>query len=281
MSSPFKKLAIRRWPSIRDYWLAHLPTIDFANLYPEPMLWELPGFDTSLGAAKTEGILAYLPGVREAIFREAIVLARKLLYCWSIARASAADGRQTWTAVAAYEASFYGAKAFCYLHGFASLGRDSKFYLNAFHETVLKRRKQQIVELNMELYNLHSRLEHSTLWGITDRLLSTTIFEPALGSVQAALKQINWHRFSHFRNQIMYVGGFWPLHDTYCACDIANNFCHPEIVKALDVTQASSPPFSAEYFEAAKLMRRALYLMISDIASLAPALLVEAEALSA
>lgn len=243
------------------------------------MLWQLPGFESSLGAAKKEEVIAYVPGVREAIFREAIILARKLIYCWSIAKISAADGRQTWTAIAAYEASFYGAKAFCYLHGFASLGRDSKLYLNAFHETEFKKKKQKIIELDLEIYNLHSRLEHSTLWSITERLLNTTVFEPPLGALQSDMKEIDWQKFSHFRNQIMYAGGFWPLIDDYAACDIANKFCHPEILNAVNDTQINSPPFSGEYFAAAKLIRRALYLMISDIASLAPALQVEADAL--
>lgn len=70
------------------------------------------------------------------------------------------------------------------------------------------------------------------------------------------------------------------LNEDYASCDIANKYCHPEILRALD-TEINSPPFSADYFVAAKLIREALHLMISDIASLAPALLVEAEALRA
>ena len=32
------------------------------------MLWELPNFDANLGAAKKEEVIAYIPGVREAVF---------------------------------------------------------------------------------------------------------------------------------------------------------------------------------------------------------------------
>jgi hypothetical protein len=279
MASPFKKLAIRRWTRVRDYWLGYLPVIDFSKIYPSPMLWELPDFDKTLGAAKKEEVIPYIPGVREAIFREAIILARKLLYCWSVAEAVAARGRHTWTSIAAYEASFYGAKSFCYLHGFASLGRDSKFYLNAFHETPTKRGKQKVVDLDLQICNLASRLEHSTLWAILERLLNTTVFETSLTTVQNDLKQIEWERYSGFRNRIMYVGHFWPLSNQPDQCDLINGFCHPEILKALGQADDSLPPFSAEYFEAAKLIRKALYLMIADLAALAPALAPEAEAL--
>src|SRR5258708_4329108 len=121
MASPFKKLASRNWSTLRDWWLSSLPTLDLNSAYPAPTLWELPEFEITLGSAKKEDVVSYVPGVREAIFREAIILARKLAYCWSIAKIVGAGQRQTWTSIAAYEASFYGAKSFCYLLGFASL----------------------------------------------------------------------------------------------------------------------------------------------------------------
>jgi hypothetical protein len=110
MASPFKKLSPRKWIAIRDHWLSHLPQIDFDIVYPNPTLWELPNFAETLGAAKKEEIVEYVPGVREAIFREAVILTRKLIYCWSVAEISAKNGRQTWAAVAAYESSFYAAE---------------------------------------------------------------------------------------------------------------------------------------------------------------------------
>jgi hypothetical protein len=283
MASPFKKLAVRNWRWIRDQWLGYLPAIDFATIYPAPMLWDLPDFGRNLGETRKEGVIAYIPGVREAIFREAIILARKLLYCWSVTHAVAARGRQTWTSIAAYEASFYGAKAFCYLHGFASLGRDSKFYLDAFHRTEIRirrgERSERVIELDLEIYNLQSRMEHSTLWAITERLLNTTIFEPDLAATQSALKRIDWSKYSTFRNRVMYVGPFWLLSRTLEECDLTREYCHPEILRALDPTQDSVPPFSEEYFTVAKLIREALHLMVADLASLAPALTLEAGAL--
>jgi hypothetical protein len=150
MASPFKKLSHRRWAEMRDHWLGYLPQIDFNAAYPHPTLWELPDFEKTLGATKEEAIIGYIPGVREAIFREAVILARKAAYCWFIAEVSAASGRQTWTTVAAYETSFYAAKSFCYVLGFASLGRDSKFYLDAFCEFAVKTKGQRIIRLDLQ-----------------------------------------------------------------------------------------------------------------------------------
>jgi hypothetical protein len=281
MASPFKKLSPRNWTGIRDHWLGHLPQINFDATYPHPTLWELPDFELTLGATRKEEIVGYIPGVREAIFREAVILARKLAYCWSIAQMSAGSGRQTWTAVTAYEASFYGAKSFCYMLGFASLGRDSKFYLDAFHESTIKINKQKFTRFDLQTHNLQSRLDHSTLWAITERLFNTTTFGTNFAQTHQALQATDWSSFSAFRNRVMYVGSFWPFAEEQDYCDLTREFCHPEIIAALDPLQNVLAPFAAHYFAVGKLFRSILHLMFADIATLAPAFLSEATALQA
>jgi hypothetical protein len=281
MASPFKKLPPRNWTGIRDHWLGHLPQIDFDAAYPHPTLWELPDFERTLGAIRKEEIIGYIPGVREAILREAVILARKSSYCWSIAQMSAEGGRQTWTAIAAYEASFYGAKSFCYMLGFASLGRDSKFYLDAFYESTIKIKKQNVTRLDLQTHNLQSRLEHSTLWAIIERLFNTTTFTANFAQTQQALRSIDWSTFSAFRNRVMYVGSFWPFSEAQESCDLAKEFSHPEILAALDPLQNVAAPFAADYFAVGKLFRSILHLMFADIATLAPAFLSEVRALQA
>lgn len=280
MASPFKKLSARRWIGVRDHWLGYLPEIDFDVAYPSPTLWELPDFEKGLGKITKEEIVAYIPGVREAIFREAVILARKLSYCWSIAKLSAASGRQTWAAVAAYEASFYGAKSLYCMLGFASLGRDSKLYVDAFCETTVKIKGQKITRLDLQLHNLQSRLEHSTLWSITERLLNTTTFDPKFSEAQTVLRSIEWSSFSAFRNRIMYVGSFWPLLDQQGSGDLVIEFCHPEILAALAPTKGVVAPFADHYFVVAKQFRTILHLMFSDLAALAPAYSPEAASLN-
>jgi len=279
MASPFKKLPHRNWDSLRDHWLGFLPIIDFDEGYPSPALWELPDYDNTLGAVKIEGVISYLPGVREAIFREAIILARKLICCWSIARIAAEAGKQTWTSVAAYDASFYGAKSLCYLLGFANLGRDSKLYLDAFHESILRTNKIRITYLDLHVYNLASRMEHSTLWSLTERLLNTTNFDGTLAQLRSNLQRIKWDNFSVFRNRVMYVGSFWPFSDEITTCDLPRPFFHFDVLQALDTSLDIQAPFAEQYFIAAKHFREMLYHMLHDIARLAPALAREAEIL--
>jgi hypothetical protein len=171
------------------------------------------------------------------------------------------------------------AKAFFYTLGFASLGRDSKFYLDAFCESAIRIKGQRITRLDLQFHNLDSRLEHSTLWSITERLLNTVNFGPTFLRTHEALRAIDWPSFSGFRNRVMYIGSFWPLSEMENSCDIAKDFCHPDILTALDPLQETMAPFATHYFEVGKLLRKILHLMFADIAGLAPALSSEAAAL--
>jgi hypothetical protein len=159
-----KRLSHRSWGTLRDHWIGHLPRIDFNTKYPEPTLWQLPDIDVpELDAAGTAE-LPYVSGVREAIFREAVLLSRKFIYCGTILHKLSVSGKHTWTAVVAYEACFYGAKAFCYFLGFASLGRSSKMYIDAFHETERKVGKERLkVCETLRFHRLDERLTHDVL----------------------------------------------------------------------------------------------------------------------
>jgi hypothetical protein len=159
------------------------------------------------------------------------------------------------------------------------LGRDSKFYLDAFCESTIKIKKQRITRLDLQFHNLQSRLEHSILWGIMERLLNTTSFGPTFAQTHDALRRIDWQSFSAFRNRVMYVGSFWPFADDLRYCDLTKDFCHPDILAALSPSQEIEAPFAPQYFAVSKLFRTMLYLMFVDIASLAPAFSSEAQAL--
>lgn len=265
---------------MRDLWISHLPTIDFAAAYPSPTLWELPPIQHPQLNAGGVAECPYVNGVREAVLREAILLIRKFIYCGTLLPTLSGTGKNTWTAIAAYEASFYGAKAVCYLLGFAHLGKSSSLYVDVFCETERKVGKLKVKAYDtLRIHKLDERLTHKMLWGLTERLLDTTSFEGELLETQTQLKILDWGTFTSFRNSVYYDGSFWPLSETIQACDLIAGVEQIQIAEAARLDDLrSSPPFAGEYFAVATLLRKLIVGMLQTIADIAPAIKLELEA---
>lgn len=275
-----KRFSHREWAILRDLWIDHLPPIEFDTSYPEPTLWQLPPITCPELNASGTAEFPYVDGVREALFREAILLSRKFIYCGQSLSLLSQSGKNTLTAVAAYEACFYGAKALCYLLGFASLGRDSKLFLDAFFETERKVRGQKTKLYDtVRVHKVGERLTHELLWAVTARLIDTTIFNEELRAFQTDLKITDWESFSRFRNRIFYDGSFWPLRENMSMCDLISVVTNSEIIAAASLEDSeSSPPFAREYFRTAALLRKLISGMFGTLAELAPALNREVDA---
>lgn len=259
-------------------WLGHLPQINFDTHYPSPTLWELPNLDAI--SREDNALVPVLPGVREAVFRESVILVRKLVHCLCVMKILVAMGRSSWTAVAGYEACFYGAKAFCYILGFANLGRDSKFYVDVFSSTEVRRNKKKVeVFETFRVHKLDERMGHSTVWAMFSRLLETTDFQGALADTKRELRQHDWDRFPAFRNRLMYDGSFWPLSEQMEQCDLAQYVSNLEIYNALFHSVPTTSIYASEYFAACRQLHETLSLMIESIAELAPAIAAETVAI--
>jgi len=279
--SALKRLQARNWPTIRDLWISHLPLIDFDAQYPEPTRAQLPPLPHPAPNASGLAELPYVDGVREAIFREAMLLSRKYIYCTSLLPTLSNLGKNTWTAIAAYEAAFYGAKTFCFLLGIAPLNRNSKVYVDAFYERQQKQGKRKIPVYDTLRFHLFGdRLTHETLWSLTVRLLNTTDFDTDQAPIQTDLKIIDWDKFQSFRNLILYDGSFWPFSEQFEKCDIAKPSLNEGVCSAayLDAMPTVAP-FAEEYFGASTLLRRLIVSMLESIAKTAPVLRPEITAL--
>lgn len=278
-----KKLSHRNWEELREEWLSYVPAIDFELRYPEPTLWQLADFPNFFGSLVDGNVLEHVEGVRESIFREMLILTRKFNHAHSMVNMAAAEGRATWASINAYETCFYGAKAFCYLLGFANLGRDSSYYLDAFFEVKLKRRKGLVEQrFDMKIHRLPERFTHAMLWGLTERLIETTAFENELAQLRLGLRKIDWKDFSKFRNYLMYDGAYWTKLDSYEECDLINAVSDIGIYRAATGAGVpSSLPFAEEYFSVLHLLRSALSLMLGDIARNAPLIQAEVDAIHA
>jgi hypothetical protein len=274
-----KRLQHKDWSELRDLWLGHLPAIDFDTTFPEPTLDQLPRLRHPELNASGLAEVPYADGWREAVFREAILLARKFIYCGSLLPALCNEGRTTWMAIAAYEAAFYGAKSFVYLLGFAPLHRDSKNYVDAFYETKRRQGREKIKTYDtLMIHGLADRLTHEVLWALVVRLLDTTKFDGECQEIQTEMKMLDWDRFQAFRNRVYYECSFWPMSEQIADCDIARPVNNAQMSTTAFLDDTAAAPFAEEYFAAARLLHRLIGSMLASIATNAPALQTEVRA---
>jgi hypothetical protein len=195
-----KKLPHRNWEILRDLWVDHLPDIDFAAQFPAPTLWDLPGLKEQFTSPPINVQIPYVEGVRESVFREAVVLSRKFAYCRSVCLDAATRGFPTWSVISGYDACFYGAKAFCYLLGIVSLERHSKLFIDLFVPRAHKvgRTQQQAYDV-LVAHRLDEHLTHSTLWNLTARLCRTVSLPTDAHRLLEGLRSLGFERMSNFR----------------------------------------------------------------------------------
>lgn len=272
-----KKLQHRNWSIIRDLWIDHLPDIDLSEEFPEPALWHLPEVAQQVTNSTPEQQLPYITGVRESVFREVVLLARKFTYCRMVSYESATRGFPTWSVIAAYDACFYGAKAICYVLAIVNLARDSNLYLDLFVPRRSRGRGQAHYDV-LVAYNLGERLTHNALWLLFGRLCRTMTLPADGETINRSLRSLDLDQVSNFRNSLIYNGGFWLNSDNFVLCDLAQGVGNLEIYYAL-----SQPPEIAtdpeRYFSIAFRLHEALAYLLGNIAKLAPSISPEVDAL--
>ena len=279
--SALKRLQHKDWNVLRELWSEHLPLVELESEYPSPILQELDDIAKPELNAGGTGEVGYVLGLREAVFREALISSRKFVYCAKLLPILADSGRNTWAALGAYESSFYAAKSIVLLLGFAPLHKDSNVFVDAFYETKIKKGKQQVSSYEiLRFHKLDERLTHAILWPLLRRLIETTTFEHSQLPIQEGLHLIEWEKFSKFRNAVFYNSAFWPKREEYPVCDLVR------IVENEDMKRVSrlggpgqGAPFAADYFKAASLLRQLLAGLIESLSKISRPLEVELKCL--
>ena len=190
------------------------------------------------------------------------------------------DGYSTWGIISGYDACFYGAKAFCYLLGIVSLGRDSKMVIDIFVPRKYKSGRKQFAEAYdiLVAHRLEERLTHNMLWKIMNRLCNTLVLPNEVNDIRKNLRSINYDKMSNYRNRLMYDGGFWFNYDRFADCDLHQRISDLGMYRAIG-EPADEPQDAEKYFSLARNIQDILVYFLSDIASLAPAISKEADAL--
>ena len=219
-------------------------------------------------------------GVKESVFVEAILLTRKFTYCRKVAWQSNIQGFPTWSIIAAYDASFYAAKAICCFLGVVSLGRHSKWYLNVLEYNRVKTAKKSWQSYPvLKAYHLSEFMTHKMLWGITSRLLRTLSFGDDQAAPISLIKSIDLSGVSETRNGILYNGGHWPFSDDVNECDLHKQLSNLLMLRALGEGSVLNEN-TDRYFNLCMSLEKVLYFFLDEISQLAPAYVRERTAIS-
>jgi len=216
MANPYKKVPERSWPNIRDIWLGYVPDISQSASQSAPTVEALLAshkFQHSDFVAEDE-----LPGVRRAVFSEAITLLQKGTYCESVAVELNRSGFPTWSAVMMYDACFFCARGCCSLLGVSYVGSQSKLYFDAFYHRVVSRKRTDIGFL---FFDLPARFEHSVLWGILDRISHVTTGEASLVSLLQRVQAADVPTLSGERNRLIYQPTSWSMEEDAKQSDLS------------------------------------------------------------
>ena len=277
--SALKKLPHRDWERLRDLWIDHLPQIDFSDEFPEPTLWHLEEVREKLKGAESGTEVPYIEGTRESVFREAVLLTRKFSYCRQMSVGANRHGFPAWSIIAQYDACFFGAKAFCYLLGIASVDRHSKLYLDMFTPRIHKvgKKKLQVYDV-LAVHKLDNNLTHSVLWSLIGRLGRTLTMPEDAGALLRQLKATDFSDVSYFRNKLIYDGGFWHNSDDIDHCDLNHRMSH--LALNGDSIAHITPESAQRCFSVAQVVGDALLYFFADLAKLAPKMAAEVDALA-
>ncbi len=278
--SDLKRIPHRSWTDIRDVWLTHIPDIHFDEEFPAPTLWDILGTERIETPTTAIGEIAYIEGVRESVFREVVILARKFTYCRKVAICSTADGHPTWSVIAAYDACFFGAKAICYLLGFVSVSRSSRLYMDILSPRIEKKKGRSIAHYDVIFLHLFKeRLTHEYLWGITARLIRTVSLPDSHEDLLRRLRSLEFEDISSLRNRLIYSGGFWLGKDVIDNCDLIREFSSFRVLRAQRFVDDACEN-DDRYFQIIHLFGEIITFLFSDIADLRPGMRVEVLALS-
>lgn len=175
---------------------------DSINLADESKLSEFPQLAV-IGGVKTPHDLEYFRAAREVVGANAIRALAKGYEALDASSKCGKNGVMMGAIVHAYNASYFAARSFCMLMGFAPLDRGSAITLDAFYEETRRTRK---VTRSTDVLRLHKfkRWGHEEVWTLTRRLVDTMEVPAPLTRTKEMLRTAGIDRASRLRNAFKY-----------------------------------------------------------------------------
>lgn len=202
MAGVLKKL---RHPCVGDaaaFWKSISSSLNFADKSNIVDVPGLPSFkDFKATDARKEVAATAL--IREIAAMSAIRCFGKSLEAIDALNTCSDVGLSASSIVLSYNASYFSAKAFCLLLGFAPLGPDSKVLVDLFAEEENPNKKSKVPEDMIAFYS-YSRWGHAEVWELAQRLIATVKKDPKIDHLIDGLKSAKIEDASKIRNKYTY-----------------------------------------------------------------------------
>ena len=173
------------------------------NLSDESNLLEFSELAATAGGIKGVHDMEYFEPAREVVGANAIRALAKGYEALDASAKCGVCGVMMGAIVQAYNASYFAARAFCMLMGFAPLDRESSITLDAFSAEARRTRK---ITRSTDILRLHRyrRWGHDEVWALTRRLVDTMEVPAVLEATKEELRTSRMDRASRIRNAFQY-----------------------------------------------------------------------------
>ena len=226
------------------------------NLTDESRLSEFPELARLVGNVRDVQDLDYFGAAREVVGANAIRALAKGYEALDASSKCGEGGVVMGAMVHAYNASYFAARAFCMLMGFAPLDRGSNITLDVFSEETV--RTQKTIR-SIDVLRLHKfeRWGHEEVWQLTRRLVDTMKVPTALEETKETLRTIRMDKSSRIRNAFQYDDSILSVPDIRTFADFPNRV-------ELDVWEESVPHSVRHSFLIAKNLMSICSMVIEE-----------------
>src|ERR1700730_14110887 len=222
MGSPGPRLknviAARRWDTIRDSWLAHIPTFANPGAKPDPGLETLLPLQ-QLALPTDRQLLPDVPGLRPNLLSEAVFLFHKCAHTHLAAQRLGSVGMHSWSMFNAYHSAYMGARGVMALLGIGLpfLAQGGQLLIDVYPEPDSIKGKKQLIAGSWTFHNfllvrLKRGLEQQELWDALHRILKASNVSCWHGRAYAELMEMP-DGITRPRNAFLYKSAFWPGDD--------------------------------------------------------------------
>ncbi len=216
-------LRIRRWETLRDKWIPHIPLIKPAGLPPTILLSEVEDFKTLTKELIVSGapyIRKDMAAIRMYALWEAVFLLHKASHVLSAAELHIKMGILTWSLSSAYQACFYAAKSLLNLLG-VNIGEynNKSVIVDLWPEPEAlekkHRNKGNISDTDIVVWKTNVVLDHTSIWKIFIRIISVLRIDIWPGEYIKIIKKMDVKDFAKQRNSIHYFNNRWLCDDLF------------------------------------------------------------------
>ncbi len=237
-----KKIDERDWESIKNKWLAYIPTIVTPGAAPAIELKKFFGLQdlySKTAAANKAPYFEEVVSLRGAVLWEGLYLTHKAIHVTGSAILHLDNGITSWSLTNAYQSSFFAVKAIMSLLGISFPQLSKPFMIDCFPKgeelsrSQLKKGRVPKTELKFLIFNDLSHVEH---WEVLQRILFVSTIDCWDDDVIEYLKSMPAEKFVEERNNLHYVNSYWT---------IAKDLYVPNIIQSF----ADNPGFTTDYKE--------------------------------